>query len=164
MTLAPLTTPPSVEITALAAAGGTNLPLKGTSTGTTTVDTSAFLSLPTHSVFSGQMTQLGGFTGTGDGLFMPGGGPAAPFPFTVTGTETLRAADGSELFGSLAGSGENTGVATEGTNLVTITGGTGRFADASGSYTETESTVFVSVVGSIITVNTTTSIQGEISY
>ena len=161
MTLAPLTTAPSVAITALTAAGGTNLPLTGTSTGTITVDLSTS-PLRTHSEFSGMLTQLGRFTGTFDGFFTPGGAPP-DFPFMLTGTETLRASDGSELFGTLTGSGENTSGATEGTNTVTITGGTGRFTGASGNYTETESGVFASTAGSLVTFDTTTTIRGALN-
>ncbi len=126
LSLASLRTHPSIAITAV----GTNLPLTGTSTGTVTVDESAF-PLPTHTEFSGLLTQLGRFTGTGNGFFTPGG-PPPDFPYTQTLTETLRAADGSELFGTLTGSGEGTSGVTAGINTVTITGGTGRFSGASG--------------------------------
>src|SRR5262249_45012382 len=56
---------------------------------------------------------------------------------SVTGTETYVAANGDELDGTFSGESViGTGTVT-GTNVVTITGGTGRFADAIGSFHET---------------------------
>ena len=160
-TLAPLDTPASVVVTAVTHVGGTNLPLKGRTTGITTVDLSTS-PLQTHAEFSGVLTHLGQFTGTGDGFFFPGGAPPE-FPFTLTLTETLRASDGSELFVTLTGSGENTSGVTEGTNTAVITGGTGRFTGASGNYSETESAVSASAAGSLATFDTTSTIQGTLN-
>jgi hypothetical protein len=50
------------------------------------------------------------------------------------------------------------------TTVNTITGGTGRFADASGSITVTSVGVTVSTVGSMTTSTFTGTAQGQISY
>jgi hypothetical protein len=156
---------------ALGARNGSDIPLVGQTTGVITVvltpspqgpsEATVPPSLPLHSEFSGQLSVLGRFTGTSDGLFVPEGG-VSPFPFTIAATVTLVAADGSELFGLLSGTGVNTGGATNGTNAVRITGGTGRFVGASGSYTESENTVIVSG-GSVITADSTSRIEGSLN-
>jgi hypothetical protein len=146
---------------ALGAAHGTNRPLTGKSTGTAMVN---LLSGATTSQFSGQLSHLGAFTGTAVELFTPVGlGPL--IPYTLTGTETLVAANGSKLFGAVNGTGLNNTVdlTAQGTNVVTITGGTGRFADATGTFTETYSTSYV-VSGTTATGPVSTTARGHISY
>lgn len=146
---------------ALGATHGTNRPLTGKSTGTATVN---LLSGATTSQFSGELSHLGAFTGTAIELFTPVGLPPL-IPYTLTGTETLVAANGNKLFGTVNGTGlNNTGDLTaQGKNVVTITGGTGRFADATGTFTETYSTSYV-VSGTAATGPVTTAAQGHISY
>jgi hypothetical protein len=68
------------------------------------------------------------------------------------------------LFGMVDGTGVNNAGATSGTSTVTITGGTGRFADASGSYTETYTGEVTSQIGTIVSGPITTTIEGHISY
>jgi hypothetical protein len=145
----------------LGAAHGTNRPLTGKSTGTATL---SLLTGATTSQFSGQLSHLGAFTGTADELFTPLGLPPL-IPYTLMGTETLVAANGEELFGTVNGTGLNNtvGLTAQGTNVVTITGGTGRFAGATGTYTETYSSSYV-VSGTTVTGPFTTTAQGQISY
>ena len=64
-------------------------------------------------------------------------GPPPIIPYSITGTETVILANGDQLFGSVTGTGVNNSGATSGTDLITITGGTGGLAGATGSYQET---------------------------
>ena len=68
------------------------------------------------------------------------------------------------LFLSLSGSGTWTSTGGESTETDTITGGTGRFAGASGMYTETISSVIVSVTATTETSRFTAALKGQISY
>jgi hypothetical protein len=148
---------------ALGATQGSSVPLVGQSTGVTTLVMTGSGPLPTASQFSGESSQLGSFTGTADLSFTPLGPPPI-IPYTLSGTETLVAADGSELFGDVSGTGTNTGTGVvSSTNDVTITGGTGRFANATGSFTETYVWTLVSFVNQVFTVDTTTTINGSLN-
>jgi hypothetical protein len=147
---------------ARAAPGGTHRPLSGRGTGVASVDISTTPS-PTTFSSSGRLSHLGAFTATGSESLAPLGPPPV-IPYALTGTETLTAANGDKLFGTVDGTGVNNAGATNGTNVVTITGGTGRFADASGSYTETYTGAITSQVGTIVSGPITTTIQGRISY
>ena len=80
----------------------------------------------------------------------------------MTGTETLVAENGDELFGTVNGTGVNNAGATGGKNVATITGGTGRFNGASGSYTETYTGAVTSQVGTVISGPVATTIRGHI--
>ena len=79
--------------------------------------------------------------------------------------QPLVAANGNKLFGTVNGTGVNdtVGLTAQGTNVVTITGGTGRFADATGTYTETYSSSYVAS-GTTVTGPVTTTARGQISY
>lgn len=82
-----------------------------------------------------------------------------------TQTATIVAANGDEMFATAVGTGtllpNNT---SEATLVSTFTGGTGRFADASGTLTTSISSVTVSMVGTTITSNDTEIHTGQISY
>ena len=145
---------------ALAAAGGTNLPLRGAATGTATVD--AATRAGTTEV-AGRASQLGAFTASGPFQYIPTGGLPV-IPYDLTGAVTFVAANGEELFGTVTGTGTINTLTNRsyGTNFVTITGGTGRFADASGSLTEMYINPF-SVVGTNVTGSLTEIVHGQIS-
>ena len=153
---------------ALAGPGGSNLPLIGHSSGVLSFDsaTSAFTSSG-----SGVGSLLGAFKITNSGSIMGTGFiPPSFVPFTTTGTQTVVAANGDQLTGALTGTGvidddlgTSSGGTSSGTNVITITGGTGRFANATGSYTVTYATQTPSVVGTVLTSTVTSTIQGNIN-
>ena len=100
---------------------------------------------------SGTMSHLGQFTHYGTLILTPTDDPAV---FTVTGRTTFEAANGDLLYADLAGTlNVLTGVAT-GTD--TWVGGTGRFAEATGS-AELAAQLFPD--GSL-----TFTLEGDISY
>lgn len=146
---------------ALAAAGGTNLPLRGTATGTATGNVAP--GAGTTEV-AGQASLLGAFTASGPFQYVATGGPPV-IPYDLTGAVTFVAANGDELFGTVTGTGTiNTLIGqSDGTNVVTITGGTGRFADASGSLNETYTNPFT-VVGTNVTGSITETFDGRVSF
>jgi len=74
------------------------------------------------------------------------------------------AANGDEVFSTVTGSGTSTPPTAEATETDTITGGTGRFAGATGTYTNTVSSVIVSVIDSTVKTRVTAAVQGQISY
>jgi hypothetical protein len=143
---------------ALAGARGTDRPLKGTTTGSLTV------SLPSGaatSSFTGNFSHLGATTG-GDVATIT---LTSPTTFTYTGTDTLVAANGDEVFSTFTGSGVFTSATTiKSTQVNTITGGTGHFADASGTFTVTISSVVVSSSATSDTTDNTDTWNGQISY
>ena len=134
---------------------GTDRPVKGTSTSTTTVDLATGTGI---SDGSGRISHLGRFTFHNDftGITVTGD------TFTWTQTATIVAANGDEIFATAVGTGTlSTG---EATLVSTFTGGTGRFADASGTLTTEINSVIVSQVGTIITSEDTETHTGRISY
>ncbi len=138
---------------ALGAAKGTDRPLKGTVTAATR-DNLATLTGEVDGTFL--FTHLGKGTFHEDITFNFTGYPA----FTYTGTGTFVAANGDKLFATVAG----TNRPFELTLVSTITGGTGRFADASGTFTTHEHGVFGSQVGVIQRNTFTGTTEGQISY
>jgi hypothetical protein len=140
---------------ALGKAGGTDRPVQGTSTSTTTVNLATGTGV---SDGSGQVSHLGAFTFHNDftGFTVTGD------TFSWTQTATIVAANGDEIFATAVGTGTlSTG---EATLVSTFTGGTGRFADASGTLTTSISSVIVSQVGTTITSEDAETHTGQISY
>ena len=116
--------------TALAKAGGTDRPAKGTALGDCTTP---IPSLQLTCDTSGVSTHLGKFTSHSEGSAEIVGGRTLG-----EGTFTLVAANGDELTGTFTLNGVvPTGEVHSLTVVLTITGGTGRFADASGTITIT---------------------------
>jgi hypothetical protein len=109
-------------VAATEAKGGSELPFKGTYEGLETVVT------PTHHHLdaTGNATHLGRFTVTADWTIGTGGG---------IGTSTWTAANGDELSTSFTRSGVPAPPTITFTEIHTITGGSGRFANASGTFT-----------------------------
>ena len=145
---------------AAAKAGGTDRPLKGPGSGTTTFDTST-VPFPATGEGTARISHLGKTTYSLDYTITPG----APGTFTVAGTAEFVAANGDSVFTSFTGPGQNTSPTASVTTVSsTITGGTGRFEGASGSFTTTVLTDNVSMVGTTGTADQTLTSRGTISY
>jgi hypothetical protein len=136
---------------------GTGRPLKGRLT-TTVVSDAATGTANVDGTF--RLTHLGKGTSHQTTTTVSVAGTTA----VNAGTATYVAANGDKLFTSVAGRVTFTATGSEATFVDTITGGTGRFDDASGTFTRTGVAVRVSVVGSIITQTGTASARGQISY
>lgn len=139
------------------AAHGTVRPLDGTGTGTGTLN---LLTGAASADFSGYLSPLGAETGYDQDTFTVTGAST----FSYTGTRTFVAANGDKLFSAISGKGTFTRTAAKTTETDTITGGTGRFAGASGTYTDTISFIVVSVSGSTQTSHFTAVAHGQIRY
>ena len=130
---------------AMPAAGGSDLPFKGYMSGTATTN---LLTGQAHLVTTGSLTHFGlSILDQHSQVVFTG-----PATFTSSGTWTLTAANGDEMFGSLTGAGRFTD-AIHNTALVnfTSTGGTGRFADASLVFAVTTQGTRLSLEGAIAT-------------
>jgi hypothetical protein len=143
---------------ALANAGGTDRPIKGAGTGTISLDpaTGAFTG-----VVPGVSSHLGDITVHIEGV----GARAADGTFAGSGTATLVAANGDEVRGSIALT--QTALPdghTVTTVVVTITGGTGRFANASGTLTVICLSGPPSRVGTTLLIEAECKFTGQISY
>jgi hypothetical protein len=142
-----------IPASAAANAGGTDRPVSGTSTSTTVLNTATGTGT---SEGIGQLSHLGAFTFHNDFTSFTVTGPTT---FSYTLTTIWVAANGDEIFTT----GTATGTLTNGiesTLLSTITGGTGRFADASG--TITSSVISVNVLPGVL--HDTEIHEGQISY
>lgn len=144
--------------------GGTDRPWKGSASGTLTFNlgTTPF---PATSAGTGRLSHLGKSTYSQEFTITPAG----PTTFSVAGTQTIVAANGDMLVMTFTGTGELAGVfgvgqTSETTVQLTVTGGTGRFADASGSLTSTIFTTIDSIVGATATATQTSRLRGKISY
>ena len=139
------------------AAHVTARPLTGVGAGTMT------LNLATGAAtaeFTGHLSPLGAETGHDDLAFTLTGAST----FTYTGTRIFVAANGDKLFSAITGTGTFTRTTAHSTETDTITGGTGRFARASGTYTDTISSVVVSATATSQTSRVTAAAQGQIRY
>ena len=115
------------------------------------------------SLSAGELSHVGDFTSTAGVQFVPD--PNDPSKFSFYGTSTLTAANGDELFTTVAGSGVNTSPTTsENTVTFTITGGTGRFQGASGSVSDELSATLVGFNGTVATYDQTDTFRGTITY
>jgi hypothetical protein len=144
--------------TALGAANGTDRPVRGTETGITSVNLATGSG---RADGSGQLSHLGRVTFTSDVTSFRLTGPGT-FSFTLT--TVVGAANGDKVFATGTGTGTLTPTGSEATLALTITGGTGRFAEASGTVTSAISTVTVSLVGTTLTTRDTATHKGQISY
>ena len=129
-----------------------------TATGTGTVDGTFRFTHLGNGTFHNDLTS---FTVTGNTFTFTG---TATFVVTDDDKADGDKADGDKVFTTNAGTGTVTSTGSESTNVHTITGGTGRFADASGTFTITNVGVTVSTVGSIVTQTLTGTVVGQISF
>ena len=145
-------------IGALAKPGGTDRPIKDDESGTSVLDLGS-LTFTTDT--TGNTSHLGRTTTHLDAALTPTGADT----FTVAGSGTVVAANGSELSVTFSGSGtiDASGNA-EGSVVLTITGGTGRFDGASGTLTGSFTQIVVSTSATTQTYDTHYSLSGTISY
>jgi hypothetical protein len=151
---------------AVAKPGGADRPWKGKGSGTTTFNV-ATTPFPGSTDGSARLSHLGRTSYSSNFAVTLSGGFLSTF--TITGTQTLVAANGDMLFLSFTGAGTFTGVfgpgQTSETMLIyTVTGGTGRFDDATGTLSGTVSTNVASVSGATATGSHTFTAEGRISY
>jgi hypothetical protein len=143
---------------AAAKRGGTDRPLKGSGSATALVDIATGVS---SNQGTARLSHLGKTT------FSLQFSVTAIGPTTnrVEGTGTFVAANGDALFVTFTGTSELTpSGASEETLVFTITGGTGRFADASGTFTVQNRSQPVSITGTVLTLQQTFTLEGRISY
>jgi hypothetical protein len=143
---------------ALANAGGTDRPIKGSGTGTISVNS---LTGEFTGVVPGVSSHLGDITVHIEGV----GARAVDGTFAGSGTATLVAADGDQLTGTitLTQTAQPDGHTTT-TVALTITGGTGRFADATGTLTVICQSGPPSQVGATLLIKANCKFTGQISY
>jgi hypothetical protein len=146
---------------AAAKRGGTDRPVKGSGSSASTLDLSTLTATTQGSAI---ISHLGRTTFTLNQTITP----TSATTFLQGGTATFVAANGDQLFATLTGSGTNTGLGVgdtaDLTTVFTITGGTGRFTDASGTLTGPAHVQVVSAVGTTLTSSDTFTLQGRISY
>jgi hypothetical protein len=142
---------------ALAKAGGTDRPLRGGGSSTTT------LNLPTGA-FTSDGTEIDSHSGKdavhSEGTFVLTG----PSTFAVSGTTTTVAANGDQLTSTFSGTGAISGTESTTTISSTITGGTGRFEDARGTATTSLKSTTVSNDGVTVISSGEYTLTGTISY
>lgn len=147
-----------VPASALPAAGGSDLPFRGSQSGTGTVN---FVTLQSHVVTSGTFSHCGLTTAVQDFQLAPTG----PGAFNFVGTWTATAANGDQMFGTSTG----TSTFTDSTHVTSVgsytsSGGTGRFADATLTFVATVHSTQLSVAGGIATNFFEATAVGQLSY
>lgn len=130
-------------------------PLRGRSTGINTVNLET--GAATYES-SGHLSHLGAVTNTGVQTISFVGDT-----IRFTGTGTTVASNGDELFTTFSGTATVTSTAAA-TTVNTITGGTGRFAGATGTFTVTSASKPISTVGPTETLATISTTEGYFSY
>jgi hypothetical protein len=144
---------------ALPDVGGSNLPFAGSVASTSTHNLATG---QVHGVGTGQITHFGRAMIVQDAHVAPTG--STP-PLSWSGTWTLTAANGDQLFGTSTG----TGTPTDTTHITfvidyTSSGGTGRFADASATFTATIHHTRVALVNGISYGEQTVTLDGQLSW
>jgi hypothetical protein len=141
-----------------AKAGGTDRPVKGSASGMDSVNTKT---LAITADATGIISHLGETTAhfEADGALTPQGTVAA------SGTFTLVADNGDLLTGTFTLAGPAPSFSVHTVRIVmTITGGTGRFADASGELTTTQRVTPFSFDGVTLRQASEGPVRGQISY
>jgi hypothetical protein len=143
---------------AMPAAGGSDLPLKGFHSGYSTTNLATGQG---HLLTTGVGTHFGLSTSEQHLQLVPTG----PGTFNASGTWTLTAANGDQMFGTFASSGRFTdAVHSTWLGNYVSTGGTGRFADASLTLSSSAEGTRVSLEGVISTTFFEVTLVGQLSY
>lgn len=143
---------------AVAKRGGTDRPIHGSGTAIDTLDLVAGTGLGEGPAIISHLGK-GTFSHSFATTF------TSATTFTVSGSETFTAANGDQFFTTFTGTGTLDGALNAVvTGVATITGGTGRFADASGTLTSTSNAEPISQVGTTLVNRTTFTVDGRISY
>jgi hypothetical protein len=147
-----------VPASAQPAAGGSDLPFKGVQSG---YGTTNLVTGQAHLVTAGPWSHFG-LSIVEQDLQLVFTGPGV---FTSSGTWTVTAANGDRMFGTVTGVGSFTD-AVHSTTLVNAvsTGGTGRFANASLSFSATVYGTRVSLEGAVATTFFEGTGVGRLSY
>jgi hypothetical protein len=140
---------------AFAGPNGTDRPLKGNSVATSTINIATGVGATDG---TSHITHCGSATFHNDFTFSLTG----PDSFSLVGTDTVVCANGDQLFATFVITGSLS--AGTSTGAFTGTGGTGRFAGASGSFVTDNTSTIISMVGNVITSHDTNTIDGTISY
>jgi hypothetical protein len=143
---------------AVAKQGGTDRPISETASGTNVIDvaTGAFVV-----DVAGTESHLGTVTAHYTGVATPTG----PTTISISGTGVEVAANGDRLYLALSGSATlDAAFNAQGTLVNTFTGGTGRFAHASGSEAGTLSMATRSFDGATLTSAIRLSLTGTVGY
>lgn len=129
----------------------------GARAATTTIDPSTGVAATTSSVLS----TLGRFSGPSNEQFIP----TSATTFDFVGVATLAAANGDELYFRLVGSGVTTSaITTTSADTLTVVGGTGRFAEATGTLSERVHSIVLSKSSTSETTFDIAAVHGTISY
>ena len=145
---------------AFAAEGDTSRPVQGQGVVTTTLNLCA---APLSGTIDGPLTSSHlGLAATALNFTIT---PTSPTTAVQTGSGTLTAANGDVLFVDFTGVITGTSPTTnESTSVFTVTGGTGRFEDATGTFTAVAIGGVVSTSGCTQTLRHTVTSNGAISY
>jgi len=142
---------------ALAAAGGSDLPFKGSVSGTSAHN---LLTGQVHAVSTGEVTHLG-LTAVEQSATFTGG----PTTFVLSVTATLTAANGDKMYGATAGTCTRPSPTSVQCSVVfTSSGGTGRFAHASATFTIAFLSQRVDFVSPISYGEHTATLDGHMSW
>jgi hypothetical protein len=140
---------------AYGATGGTDRPVRGVSTSTSTINLATGTGTTDG---TSQLSHCGKATFHNAFTFIVTG----PDTYSLVGTDTEICANGDKLFSTFTIAGSlSTGTST---GVFTGTGGTGRFVNARGTLTIAATSTIVSTVGAIVTTNDTNTIDGRVSY
>jgi hypothetical protein len=139
--------------------GGADRPLTGSGSSTERVN---LVTGVASSEGTARLSHLGNTTLTSNFIAAATG----PTTRTAEGTTTFVAANGATLTATFNATGEINASGTEQdvTGVFAITGGTGRFAGATGTFTARLHEKVASMSGTTATLNQTFTVNGKISY
>jgi hypothetical protein len=143
------------------AAGGTDLPIRGTGSGISVTTFAATPGDPATFVTEdrAKLSHLGDST-----LHVVGTSTLTASGVDLAGTVTIVAANGDELTLSFSGSGVMTETGLDATSVGEITGGTGRFEDASGTITHEAELTITDLSPPTVTASVVSTFYSTISY